>query len=405
MLSSLRAFRKKLAGDWHVSVLYVLLLAAFGGLLWMKLGSLTGGYGASELLTTQQANSWQTILQHPLYAPFTALVHALSYIADQPLFIARAVAALCGIMALCLFYALVRYWHGSRAALFGTILFGSSAWFLHTARLGAPEILMFGLLALIACFVWLKQTTHPLALLCGFILVAALLYVPGMIWFIALGVIWQWRSIDQYFKKHLGIVSIGGVILLAALVPLGLAIYHNPEVAKVCAGLPMTGWPMPLEVLKNLWHIPLYLFVQGPNNPEHWLGKIAIIDFFTTAMFLLGGYLYLKHARLGRFWLVAIVLSVGAVLASLGGEVTLSIILPFIYVVAAAGAGFMLDRWLAVFPRNRIAQAVGYSLISAAVLAVSIYSYRHYFVAWPQAPETKAAFTVQQASASDTMKQ
>ena len=93
--------------------------------------------------------------------------------------------------------------------------------------------------------------------------------------------------------------------------------------------------------------------------------------------------------------MVAVALIVGSILVSLGGAVSISILMPFIYVLVAAGIGLLLDRWQKVFPRNVIAQAVGVGLVSLAVIAVSWYGLRHYFVAWPNAPATKQVFTIE----------
>jgi 4-amino-4-deoxy-L-arabinose transferase-like glycosyltransferase len=390
----LSKLRTTLQGDWQQLALYAALAILFGGLLWFKLGSLTGGYSQHELQTALASTGWRHIFDQPLNAPYLVVVRLLSYISDNQLLITRIVSAGIGLATLALFYMLTRYWHGGRTALFGTLLFGVSAWFLHTARLGVPDVLLFGILALVACYLWLRRTGSGWALLLGFVLTATLLYVPGMVWFIALGAVFQWKLVDQYFKKNLWAVTAGGLILLAALVPLGMAIYNHPELAKVYAGLPATGWPMPLEVLKNIALVPAHIFLQGQVVPEHWLGKLAILDYFTTAMFFLGGYLYLRNTRLRRFWVMAVILIAGAVLASLGGAVTLTVIVPFLYIVAAAGVGFLLDRWLIVFPRNVIAQAVGYVLVSTAVLVTCLYSLQHYFIAWPQAQATKAVFVV-----------
>jgi 4-amino-4-deoxy-L-arabinose transferase-like glycosyltransferase len=362
--------------------------------LWFKLGSLTGGYSQHELQTTLASTGWRHIFEHPLNAPYLVVVRLLSYLSDNHLLITRIVSAGFGLVTLALFYVLTRYWHGERTALFGTLLFGFSAWFLHTARLGVPDVLLCGILALVACYLWLRHTGSGIALLGCFILAAAMLYVPGMVWFIALGAVLQWKSVDRYFKKNLWAVTAGGLLLIIALVPLGLAIYNHPEIAKVYAGLPATGWPMPLEVLKNIALVPIHLFVQGQVQPEHWLSKLAILDFFTTAMFFLGGYLYIRKARLRRFWLMVTILGAGMILASLGGAVSMTVLIPFLYIVAAGGIGFLIDKWVTVFPRNVIAQTVGYGLVSLAVAITCIYSGRHYFIAWPQALATKAVFAV-----------
>jgi hypothetical protein len=399
----LSVIQNLLARQWQRIALYTALFAGLGGLLFFKLSTLPGGYSMAELLTIQQAGNWRVIFDNPLNAPFLAVIHPL-LAHENPLLISRIAAAACGLLALVFFYILVRHWHGERVAVFGTVLFGASGWFLHIARFGTPEVLLFGLLALLACYLWLRQTSSGWALLAIFVLIALLLYTPGMIWFVLMGVIAQWKAVDRYFKRNLWAVTVGGVLLLVALIPLGFAVYHHPEVAKIYAGLPPEGWPMPLTVLRNMADIPLHLFIQGPSDPQRWLGTLPLLDFFTIAMFFLGGYLYIRHAKLGRFWLLVGILLVGTVLASLGGGVTLTLLVPFIYIIAAAGIGFMLDRWMAVFPRNVIARGVGYGMLCVAVLAACFYSFRHYFIAWPQAAATKTVYTVRPSiKPSDTI--
>lgn len=402
----LSTVRHLLARHWQRFMFYAALIAGAGGLLFYQLHTLPGGYGAAELATTQQASSWQHILDAPLNAPFLTLVQALSYVVDDKLLASRLVAGACGLAVLILFYTLTRYWHGERVAIFGTVLFGTSAWFLHITRLGTPEILLCGPLALTACYLWLRRTGSSWALLTLFVLGSVLVYVPGMIWFIVIGIVAQWRTIDRYFMRNLWAVTAGALIVLAALIPLGLAVYHDPDIARLYAGFPLQQWPVPLDVLRSMADIPLHLFIAGPPDPQRWLGTLPILDFFTIAMCLLGVYLYSRHARLGRFWMLAVVLALGTLLASLGGQVTVTILIPFIYMLAAAGIGFMLDRWTTVFPRNIFARYVGYGMLCVAVLTVGVYSFRHYFVAWPQAPATKAVYTIHPSpSPSGTIKE
>jgi hypothetical protein len=273
-------------------------------------------------------------------------------------------------------------------------LFGCSAWLLHTARLGTPDILLFLLLALASGSVWLKHTDNRVVLLAGFGLAAALLYIPGLVWFLVLGALWQVKTIFRLFKKHPLFMGLGSLGMLALISPLAWALYKAPETLKVLAGLPGEAWPKVLDVLNNLAHVPYNLVLRGPADPEHWLGRVPILDAFCVVMFVLGAYLYWKHWRLTRSKTVGAALVLGVVLVSLGGPVTLSILLPFLYILIAAGIGFMLDRWQLVFPRNIIAQALAVSFISVAVILASWYGLRHYFVAWPSVQETKQIFVV-----------
>jgi len=389
--------------QWRPYAIYGVLLLAIGWLLWLRLGTLTHGYGSDELATWQASESLRTIYHNPVNAPYLLLVRALIYIKPHSLLVVRIASALFGLLTVAIFYPLVNYWHGRRAAILGTIVFGTSAWFLHTSRLGTPNVLYFMLLGLIGCSVWFKHSGKSLPVILLMVLAATLLYVPGMIWFVVAGVIWQWKTIDRVFQKHLGMVTLGGLLLIAVLAPLGMAIRKTPSLAKQMAGLPAAGWPNPITVVHRMLDVPVRFFLNGPFTPERWLGHLPILDAFTMAMVFLGVYVYLKHLPLVRAQLLGVIVVIGIVLFGLGGSTSISVLVPIAYVVAAAGIGLLLDRWFTVFPRNPIAQGIGLGLVSLAVLISAWYGYQHYFVAWPNSLETQPMFDVTALPSSDTM--
>lgn len=378
--------------NWKQYAFYSGLCAIFVALLGFRLGTLLPGFSAHEIAVLQ-SDGIRHLLHEPVMAPYYLLVRGLTVLQPDYLAWGRVASALCGMLTLVLFCGITWYWHGRRNALLGTVLFGTSAWFLHTARWGTPDVLLFFTLALTACYVWLHATGKGLAVLTAFIVGSAALYIPGMIWLIIIGIVLRWKSIDTAFKHNLWAVTAGGIILLAAIAPLGFAIYAHPETAKILAGLPADGWPQPFTVLHTLALTPYHLLAHASVGAERWLGDTPIIDAFTGVMCILGGYVYVRHFALKRVHVSAVVLAVGAVLASLGGMVTLSMLMPFVYIVAAAGIGFMIDRWLEVFPRNGLAQWAGYTLMSLAIASACIYSLSHYFIGWPQARATRTVYS------------
>lgn len=397
MRSRSNKLRNLVATYWQPTVYYGMLIVFFGLLLWFQLGSLLGGYSPAEQAQLQASHSLRAILDNPINAPFSLVTYTfnlLPFVDNNSLLPVRAAATVFALLILTTFYWLVRHWHGERSAILGTVVFGCSAWFLHTARLGTPDVLMFLPLAVIACAVWLKRTDNPLVLLVGFVMAAVLLYVPGLVWLLLAGAIWQGKTIVRLFKQHSLLMGLGSVGLLLLISPIAWAIYKTPETAKLLMGLPAKDWPQALDFLEQLARIPYNLFVRGSLDPLHWLGNLPILDAFSIIMLLLGGYLYARHYKLARTKILATILIVGAIVASLGGAAGLSVIMPFIYILVAAGIGFMLDRWQRVFPRNVIAQALSVGLISLAVIAAGWYGFRHYFVAWPNAPATKQVFTI-----------
>lgn len=401
-----KGLRNFVADKWQPVLLYGGMFGVLGGLLFFRISTLLPGYSASEAQTYAASHGFRHIFEHPINAPFTLTTHLLTFVSQHSFLLTRLTAVAFGLATLLAFWWVLQHWYDRRVAFFGTVLFGSSAWFLHTARFGTPDVLMFLVIMLIACGVWLKKSSNPIALFLCFGLSIALLYVPGMIWVVALGVIWQWRTIDRIFRKQLWLVTLGGLLLASALVPLALAIYKTPELWKTLIGLPASGWPQVGEVLSNLYQIPMAFFFRYVDaSPETWLGNLAILDIFSIAMLFLGGYVFVKHANLQRVKLVAWALLGGIALISLGGGVSLSLIVPFVYILVAVGIGFLFSRWYQVFPRNPIAHVLALVLVSLAVLTACSYQLRHYFVAWPRNKETRSVYTIPEPPTSDTIKQ
>jgi len=391
---------KFIRSHWNQIALYGALFAVLFGLLFWRLGSLPGGYSLSEGYIAHVASllrnihSLPTLLENPLGVPYVLVQRGLHVIVPDFLLGGRIVSASIGLIVLVMFAMLVRRWHGQRAAVVGTLLFGCSAWFLHIARLGTPDVLLFGVFALAACGYWLKQTGSTWALVACFVLATVLLYMPGMVWFIAVGLIWQWKIVDQAFKKHLIAVTTAGLAFLAALAPLGWALYRHHNLLKPWLGLP-ESWPAPLTMVKNLAGVPLHLFVHGEYNPAAWLGTAPVLDAFSLVAFAVGAYLYVRNVRLKRTPLFLSVAVVVAGLIAVGGTtINLTVIMPFVYLIIAGGATYLLKQWFKVFPRNPIARGIGQVLIYVLIGLACVYQLTHYFVAWPHAQATHEVFIV-----------
>jgi hypothetical protein len=379
---------------WPLVLLYAAIFALLGSALFWQLDSLVPGYSTFESAVYHQSLSLKEIFNNPLNAPFLLATKVLSYIIRDNLVVGRLVAAGCGAVVLGSFAVLLRRWHGMWTAVIGTILFGLSAWFLHISRLGTPEVLFFGVFLLTACGFWVHKTNHWLAVICCFLLGAALLYTPGMIWFVALGLIWQWKTISAVLKKRLPIVTVGVAIFLLALVPLAIAIFKHHHLVLDVLGLPQ-HWPSPLVMLDNLIKVPFHLFVRNESSPTAWLGTAPILDVFSLTMFIVGGYVYSRKIRLLRTPLFIGIFLLTGLLMAIGSSVTFTVIMPFVYLIIAAGVSHLIDLWLEVFPRNPIAKTVGWAAISLVICLACAFQVTHYFIGWPVASATHEAFTIQ----------
>ena len=384
--------REYLLARWQDFVAYAALFIVLLTVMAWKLNTLVPGYSQAETQAYTMSLHPANLINNPINAPFFLVTKAILYLHPDSYLAVRLASVGIGFVVLISFICLLNSWQGKRTAIIGGLLFGLSAWFLQNTRLGTPDVLYFGVFLLAACGFWLKKTGSNMALIACFIVGSAILYVPGLVWFIAVGIAWQWKAIDRVFKRHL--IALSGVTLLfiAAITPIVFALSKHHTLIRLYFGLP-SSWPSLIQVAKNLINIPGDLFLHNAPNAALWLGTAPILDIFSITMLVLGGYLYLRHIRLIRTSIFMSIFVITIVLIAIGSPVTLSTIMPFIYILIAAGVSYFLDMWLKVFPRNPIARSIGWALISALLILVFGYHLKQYFVGWPQAAATHLAFT------------
>lgn len=112
---------------WPLCLLGVGLIV-LASLLLYRLGSLVGGISIQEQRTATAIYGWHGLYHNPLYLPLNVLrsiVFKLMGHHGQTL--TRIPNALFGALTVICFGALLWFWYGTRTAIFGTILFGTSA--------------------------------------------------------------------------------------------------------------------------------------------------------------------------------------------------------------------------------------------------------------------------------------
>ncbi len=285
-------------------------------------------------------------------------------------------------------------WHGKRSALFGTALFATSAWVLHVSRLASFDVLYLWVMSMLLLIqVVLPRYSRQVYVFYGSILMLGmLLYVPGMVWLILTSVYWQRKALLdgwQYFAQpwqHLL-----SVLAAALWSPLLLINLLRPGNFRAWLGLPahFTGV---MHLLKGFFAVFVHLFVRGPQYSQLWLGRAALLDVFTLTGCILGIYFYVQHRQAVRSRFLASFFLIGVLLVGLGGPVSLSLLVPLLYIFATTGITYLLRDWLRVFPINPLARSLGIGLVSLAVVLACAYNIRAYFVAWPHAEATQAIF-------------
>lgn len=379
---------------WRPALLVVSLALIAYLLFFHRLGNLLPGYSALEQQTFASASNWHTILHNPIDAPYKLAVWVQTGLAHQGLLAPRVAAASLGVLAAACFFAVVRSLYQFRTAFLASILFASSAGFLHYARLGSSQILQMGILVFVVAVFWYRrQQRFQLTLGYGLVLLCAVLcYVPGLIWFELFALALLQRGLRRRIA-HLAPFQIaaGLVLFLVVLAPLLWAIIKQPHLALVATGLPPTMSALehlPLNTLKAI----LSVGVRSNGNPTFWVGHVPLLNVIELALGLVGAYFYIYRERSARtiFLVGSVVISV--VLIGAGGSVGFASLIPLLYLFIASGLDHLLGQWLSVFPRNPIARYTGVGLVCIMLFFSALYQVRSYFVVWPNARVTQQTF-------------
>jgi succinate dehydrogenase hydrophobic anchor subunit len=226
---------------------------------------------------------------------------------------------------------------------------------------------------------------------------AAVLYVPGMIWLVLIGAIIQRKNIREARQAThapwMRALSLSAGIIL--LVPLLYAFSKSPGLIRQWLGIHssviLSGDGLKTVAL-TIFDVPKSLFISSSFDPVHWLGRLPLLSSFEIIMLLLGMYFYATHIRAARTRLILTLSTVAVLIIGFSGITAISLIVPIVYLLAAAGIAYILHLWLKVFPNNPVARTTGIVLILLTVLLTSAYQTRSYFVAWRYNSDTMQSF-------------
>jgi hypothetical protein len=377
---------------WRPSLVIATLGLIAYFLYFHNLQGLLPGYASAERASMQSANTWAAIQQNPLNAPYKIAVHLLDSTTHHSLVATRIAAALGGIVAVVTFFCITRVWYGFRVGFLSTVLFATSAGFLHAARLGTPQILQMGVVILAAMLVWHRRSPrlHPWLTYAVILVFGVLLYVPGMVWFEGIiAAVIVTRVIRHWNRSALIHRIVWAVLAVVLLAPLVRALLASPHLAFTWFGLPTTIHSIgqiPSHILQTI----LSIGVRSDGTPLTWLGHSPLLSVVELILAVIGIYVYLERSL--RSILLTTALIIAVILISLGGGVSIAYLVPLLYLLVAGGIKHFLDEWLNVFPRNPIARGFGISIVIIMLSFSVFYHLRSYFVAWPHNSATKQVF-------------
>jgi hypothetical protein len=371
----------------------VISLVAISLLLTFRLGSLTPGLSENEVSTFKSSQSLATILENPVNAPYKLALYSVTRVTTN-IFAIRIISVAIGGLAIVLFYFIARRFLSIYIAYGTTLLFATSSLLLHTSRLAVPDISWLVLLALFGLGWLIRFDKHKLFVwLLTCLVIGLALYIPGMVIFIVLGAIWQYRRVRTSFDQ-LPPLAVAACALFISIIslPLIMSLIRSPSLWQQYIGV-SNGLPGFVDGIKSIGEVVYGLFVLSPADPERWLGRQPILDIFTTAMFIYGAVTLAKNYKLDRLWVIGSIFLVGLIWIAITAEYHgVLLLLPFIYILIGIGIGRLSKEWFEVFPRNPIARWIGVLLILSAMALSANFQARRYFIAWAHNSATKSVF-------------
>ena len=395
MLIVMNKLKKIYVDNLLVFNVATLALVFLYSIMLYKLGSLTAGYSATEYKTATSTLGFNGFFYHIFYLPLEAIRSILFFIfKDHGYTITRLPNVIIGSLTVIIYSWIIYNWHGKRTAFLSFLLFTCSAWTLHVSRLASYDVMYaFTGIALIGLYVMLKKyKTSYSALLLNAFAISMIITIPGMIWLAITTMILtreeikiNWNHINKLWKKLLVII-----VWFSSLPLIVYSIFKYGGFIKF-VGLP-EHFAGVTQTIKNVVGVPVHLFVRGPQMPEIWLAQAAILDILVLIACLVGILFYVTHKEASRSRFLLIISLVSLLLVMLGGAVSISLLIPLLYVYAATGIAYLSREWLVTFPVNPFARTLGVSLISIGVGLSCIYGIRSYFVAWPHNQITTSTF-------------
>ena len=145
-----------------------------------------------------------------------------------------------------------------------------------------------------------------------------------------------------------------------------------------------------------LWQFSTLFFVAQPF-PELYVGSLALLDIFSVAMVFLGIYHFVKYMPKRRKFSFAFLVIVLAFVVPLSTiyQIPMTAYIPIIYILIASGVYELLRQWFSYFPRNPIARNSAVVIVAILIGLATLYNLQRFYIAWPNAPETKAVYMVQ----------
>ena len=336
--------------------------------------------------------SWKAIFENPLQAPHKILTLTTTMVSSS-VRASRIVSLLFLLLTATALYYALRHWHEPRTAALATLAFATNSVTLGIARLGLPLITIMSFFVFAGLLLWhMHSNSNKFLPFITLVSLGALLYVPGFLWFmIIIGSVYLTKIKEFFVNVKRSAILLGIVCGLLLVTPLFMSFLR--DINNLTTWLLLPAEFNAAETVRNVLRVPSAFLYRMPVESSINAGRLPVFDIASGILFLLGAQAYIRKIKLDRTRIMLGSALVATLAGALGQTLlAVTLLLPFVFCVVAAGIEYLFDEWMRVFPRNPVARSFGVIIMTACVMFSMYYQLSRFLIVWPQTPETRQTY-------------
>lgn len=398
--SKITTARNWLAAHWRGVLIGIIITGLSLLTLSLQITTLVDGQNKYETATLKHLESFPNPINRMINAPYLIPAYIIGHSIDNMLIGARIASVAFSLFATWALFALLKRWFSIQIASVGSLLFITSSWVLAISHQATPFILLVicPLLLIASLTRFVNDKKH---IFISFLLMVSSLalsaYVPYMFWPMLVVLL----AVSILYRHKLRLLSKKQLVIAAALytlllLPLFISLTQYPGQLKEFIGLPAVLPTLSQYGANFVWQFSTLFFVAQPF-PELYVGRLPLLDIFSVAMVILGIYHFANYMPRRRKLSFAFLFIMLALIIPLSSpyQIPMTALIAIIYVLIASGIYELLRQWFGYFPRNPFARNGAVVLVAILIGLATLYNLQRFYVAWPNAPETKAVYVVQ----------
>lgn len=382
--------------------LFLVLIVIFIGAFWRVFDiNVFKGFAPIELnwlrLGTEIAgNHYRLAATNLPQSAYIYMIAVLGHFTNYQAIYFRFAQAMAGVTTSVFFYLFVKSWFNKQVALISTLFFATNAYLLILSRVLDPSVLiillqMAILYVLTIAFreknIYLFVFSGALAGV-GFYLSPFFVFSGILIALASFAVIMKNKKILTVYKYEF-MALIGGILVAA-----GYYLYRSPVFASELIKFFNPGSIATFYL--NMGANVLAIFSNTQFHTVLNVGIEPLVDPFIAVSFFCGVVYALFHANKRKYLFLMLWLLSSLVVISLAATQNMSnlvLLMPSVFIFAAAVLDYVLTNWTRTFPYNRSAKLV-MTLVFSLFLFLSVYyNFQKFFYGWQESESVKSQFT------------